>query len=227
MKSIPISRHPGLGRDSHLRPPPQPVHQSDPMAEAEAADIQNQVQQLHDMPVSSEERTFTPSQDVNEGGDVAQAYKEAMDAAVEQKEMQAETLENRLESLLDKQESVLQQIMSRQPGILSLPSQKAKWQSQVQQQQALVSRLHSRLDTVKEIHEGIGLHGTRIEELAAAKVRHDRPLLAEGWDEMREAQRAHENLMRKQAKENKASLSQEQVVSQGMGQRQSLTRTIG
>ncbi|WP_407214845.1 IncP plasmid survival protein KfrC family protein [Enterobacter kobei] len=108
-------------------------------------------------------------------------------------------------------------MMSRQPGFLALPGQKAKWQSQVQQQQSVLSRLQNRLETVKEIHDGMGLHGPRIHELATAKVRHDKPELAEGWDEMRAAQRAHENLMRKQAKEQKEKLQREQAPSLSKG----------
>lgn len=67
---------------------------------------------------------------------------------------------------------------------------------------------------------------TPIHELATAKVRHDKPELAEGWDEMRAAQRAHENLMRKQAKEQKEKLQREQTPSLSKGNGLSLTRTI-
>ncbi|XIY54503.1 IncP plasmid survival protein KfrC family protein (plasmid) [Escherichia coli] len=104
-----------------------------------------------------------------DAGNIEQEYKDAVEAAVADKETQAENLENRLESLIDKQEAVLQQMMSRQPGFLALPGKKAKWQSQVQQQQSLLSRLQNRLETVKEIHDGMGLHGPRLHELATVK----------------------------------------------------------
>ncbi|EIR2562972.1 TPA: IncP plasmid survival protein KfrC family protein [Escherichia coli] len=186
----------------------------DLLAESEAVNILEQVQQLNDEQL----------QLINDP--IEQEYKDAVEAAVVEKETQAENLENRLESLIDKQEAILQQMMSRQPGFLALPGQKVKWQVQVQQQQSLLSRLQNRLETVKDIHEGMGLHGPRIHELATAKVRHDKPELAEGWDEMRAAQRAHENLMRKQAKKQKEKLQREQIPSLSKGNSLRLTRTI-
>ena len=228
MKSVTPFTNPGAGRDTPLSRPHSGL-KPDVTAESEAANIQGQVQLLHD-----EHQTFEDNPLIQNGNidapNIEQEYKDAVEAAVTVKETQAENLENRLESLIDKQETVLQQLMSRQPGILSLPGQKAKWQSQVQQQQTLVSRLQSRLETVKEIHGGMGLHGPRIEELATAKVRHDKPELAEGWDEMREAHRAHENLKRRQEKERKEKQKMEQAPTvknaQGKGNSLSLSRSI-
>lgn len=209
MKSVTAFTNPGAGRDK-ISPPPVNEPKPDISAESEAITIQDQVQQLHDeLPQSTEHPQLQNG--TAEAVSIEQEYQDAVQAAVAEKETQAETLENRLESLIDKQESALQQLLSRQPGILSLPGQKARWQDQVQQQQALVSRLHHRLDTVKEIHDGMGLHATRIHELATAKVRHEKPELAEGWDDMRAAQRAHENLMRRQEQERKEKIRREQA----------------
>ena len=225
MKPTTTFKNPGAVRDTSS-PHQQLDITPDLLAESEAVNIQEQVQQLHD---EQQQLINDPShlQDSQtDAGNIEQEYKDAVEAAVADKETQAENLENRLESLIDKQEAVLQQMMSRQPGFLALPGQKAKWKSQVQQQQSLLSRLQNRLETVKEIHDGMGLHGPRIHELATAKVRHDKPELAEGWDEMRAAQRAHENLMRKQAKEQKEKLQREQAPSLSKGNGLSLTRTI-
>lgn len=185
------------------------------LAESEGVNVQEQVQQLPQLQKLQA--------DVD---DIEQEYKDAVKAAVANKEMQAEYLENRLESLIDKQEAVLQQMMSRKPGFLTLPGQKAKWQTQIQQLQSLLSRLHNRLETVKEIHDGMGVHGSRIHELATAKVRHEKPELAAGWDDIRSAQRAHENLMRKLAKEQKTKQERELALSISKGRFLSLTRTI-
>lgn len=225
MKPVTPFNSPGLGRDA---PPPrtQPDLKPDHTADSDAANIEEQVQQLHDEQQHLADE-HPQLQDNNTGTDnVAQEYQDAIDAAIAEKETQAENLENRLESMIDKQETVLQQMMSKQPGFISLPGQKAKWQSQVQQQLALVNRLQNRLETVKEIHDGMGLHGPKIHELATAKVRHDKPELAEGWDEMRAAHRAHENLMRKQAKEQREKLRNEQAPTQGKSNSLSLSRSI-
>lgn len=227
MKLPTSPKHPGVGRDTPL-PRLQPDLKLDTAADAEAANIQDQVQQLHDEQQSASEQPLIQG-DTAETPNIEQDYKDAVEAAVLEKEAQAENLENRLEALIDKQETVLQQLMNRQPGILSLPGQKAKWKSQVQQQQALVSRMHNRLDTVKEIHDGMGLHSPRIHELATAKVRHDKPELAEGWDDMREAQRTHENLKRLREKERKEKIRKEQAPTlnnnQSKGNSLSLSRS--
>jgi hypothetical protein len=149
-------------------------------------------------------------------------YGAALAAQVEAKHDQVERIESRLEDIIEQQEAKLHQIEAKQPGFLSLPSTKTSWQSQVQQQQALLQRLHNRLDGVREIKDGMGLHGPRIEELATRKLRQAEPDLAEGWDEMRAAQRAHEALMRKKDQEKRLKVEREQAPTLSRGQTQSL-----
>lgn len=136
-------------------------------------------------------------------------YSAAFAAQVEAKRDQAERIEDRLETLIEQQASRLQQTQASQPGLLSRPGARAKWQSQVQQQQSAMQRLHGRLEAVREIKEGMGAHGPRIEELAHRKVRAHEPELAKDWDEMREAQRLHQALLRKQEQEKKQALERE------------------
>lgn len=223
MKSDLSTSRPGTGRDSDL------LQGADQTAESQATTLQEQVQQLHDeqSPLSDPETPDSPFQD---SSTIEQDYREAVAVALTEKEAQAESLENRLESLIEKQESALQQLTGKQPGILSMPGQRQKWQNQVQQQQALVSRLHSRLDTVKELHEGMGLHGPKLQEMATEKVRRQQPELADSWDELREARRAHEAHMRLQEKQRKEKLRQEQSpsvkTSQSKGNSLSLSRSI-
>lgn len=85
-------------------------------------------------------------------------YSAAFAAQVEAKHDQAERIEDRLEDLIERQESRMQQAQAKQPGMLALPSTRAKWQQQMQQQQATLQRLHGRLETVREIKEGMGIH---------------------------------------------------------------------
>ena len=77
------------------------------------------------------------------------------------------------------------------------------------EQQARLQTLHARLEAVREIKEGMGLHSPKIEELATRKMRAENPELASDWDAMREAARRHELLMRKQEQERKQSQAQE------------------
>ncbi len=136
-------------------------------------------------------------------------YSAAFAAQVEAKHDQAERIEDRLENLIEQQASRLQRTQASQPGLFSRPGARAKWQSQIQQQQSAMQRLHGRLEAVREIKDGMGAHGPRIEELAHRKVRAQEPGLAKDWEEMREAERLHQALLRKQEQEKKQALERE------------------
>jgi hypothetical protein len=136
-------------------------------------------------------------------------YSAAFAALVEAKRDQAQGIEDRLENLIEQQASRLQCAQANQPGFFSLPGTQAKWQAQLQQQQSVMLRLHTRLENVREIKNGMGVHAPRIEELATRKLRAERPDLAEAWDEMREAARCHQALMRKKEQERRQQIEGE------------------
>lgn len=125
-----------------------------------------------------------------------QRYEAAMVQYVEAKRDQAGRIEDRLESLIEAQTSRLQDVQSHAPGLLALPGTRLKWQQQIQRQQTTVQLLHARLETVREIKDGMDMHGSRIEALAHHKLRHDQPDLASEWDDMLAAQRRHVTLER-------------------------------
>ncbi|MDD5706561.1 MAG: hypothetical protein PHR35_11595 [Kiritimatiellae bacterium] len=127
-------------------------------------------------------------------------YKAALDVQVEAKHEQVERIEDKLEDLIERQASRLQTVQGQQPGLLALPGVRARWQQQLVLEQSTMQRLHGRLETVREIAEGMGEHGPRIEELAARKLRAHEPGLASEWDEMMEARRQHEALLRQRGK---------------------------
>jgi len=91
-----------------------------------------------------------------------------------------------------------------------------RWQQQVQQQQNTMQRLHGRLETVREIKEGMGIHNPRIDELAIRKLRAQEPELASEWDDMQEAQRLHQAMQRKQDQEKRQALEREQLSRGGL-----------
>jgi len=121
---------------------------------------------------------------------------------------QVEHIEDRLEGLIDRQRARLQQTQILAPGLLSLPSSKRAWQSQQAQQQAYLQTLQARLDMVREIKEGMGLHSPKLEELATRKMCAENSELASNWDSMREVTRRHELLMRKQDRKQSPGLDQ-------------------
>ena len=83
--------------------------------------------------------------------------------------------------------------------------------------------LHVRLEAVREIKEGMGLHSPKIEELATRKMRAENPELAADWDAMREAARRHQALMRREEQKRKESLALERP---GRSQNLGLTRPV-
>jgi len=143
-------------------------------------------------------------------------YSGALVSQVEAKHDQAERIEDKLENLIDTQNSRLQQTLTQQPGFMALPSTKQRWQQQVQQQQNSLQRLQGRLETVREIKDGMGIHGPRIEELATRKLKALDPGLVGEWEDMQEAQRKHQALLRQQEQERKRQ--QRQTQQQGGGQ---------
>lgn len=144
-------------------------------------------------------------------------YSAAFAAQVEAKHDQAERIEDKIENLIELQASRLQLTQSRQPNILALPGARAKWQQQMQQQKSAIQHLQSRLETVREIKEGMGIYGPRIEELATRKLRAQEPDLVSDWNDMREAQRQHQALQRKQEQDKKREQRDKLGRSMGLG----------
>jgi HD-GYP domain-containing protein (c-di-GMP phosphodiesterase class II) len=158
-----------------------------------------------------------------EAAPLDQTYQEALALYVQGKHDQVERIEDRLENLIDRQQARLQQTQANSPGLLSRPGAKRSWQNQQMQQQARLQTLHVRLEAVREIKEGMGLHSPKIEELATRKMRAENPELAADWDAMREAARRHQALMRREEQKRKESLALERP---GRSQNLGLTRPV-
>lgn len=198
---------------------PQPL--TDMSSSRRVSDAQQQAGGL----LERAEEAQAEQQAALETSTLASEYSAALAAQIEAKQDQAARIEDRLEGQIEQQESRLMQIEAKQPGLLALPGQRTRWQSQVQQQQALLQRLHTRLENVREIKEGMGVHTPRIEELATRKLRAEQPELAEEWDEMREAARRHQALMRKKEQERRQQLARERAGddAQGIGRSRGLS----
>ena len=152
-------------------------------------------------------------------------YSAALSGQIESKLDQAKSIEDRLEHLIEQQVSRLQQTQVRQPGLISLPGARAKWNDSIHQQQASVLRLQSRLEIIREIKDGMGLHGPRIEELAIRKLRDKDPQLTDAWGELREAQRLHHLHQRLIEQHKRQALEKAQHLTQGGGHSLGLART--
>lgn len=197
----------------------QPKRLADAAGSRRVSDVQQQADGL----LKQAQEVQAEQQAALETSPLASEYSAALAAQIEAKQDQAARIEDRLEGLIEQQESRLMQIEARQPGLLALPGQRARWQGQVQQQQALLNRLHGRLESVREIKEGMGVHAPRIEELATRKLRAEHPELAEGWDEMKEAARRHQALMRKKEQERRQQLARAGDDGQDIGRSRGLS----
>lgn len=138
-----------------------------------------------------------------DSGALADQYASALAAEVDAKQAQVERIEERLETLIEDQASRLQDAQAHPPGVFSRRGTRVAWQAQLQRQQAAIQRLQARLEAVREVKEGMGVAAPKLDELAARKLRHKEPELVEGWEEMREAQRRHQALLRKQEQEKR------------------------
>ncbi|SAL62458.1 IncP plasmid survival protein KfrC family protein [Caballeronia humi] len=191
----------------------QPQRLTDMPGSRRASDVQRQADAL----LEQTEEVQGEQQAALETAPLASGYSVALAAQIEAKQDQAARIEDRLEGLIERQESQLMRIEARQPGLLALPGQRVRWQGQMQQQQALLQRLHTRLESVREIKDGMGVHAPRIEEMATRKLRAQQPELAEEWDEMREAARRHQVHMRKKEQERRQQIARERTDEGGQG----------
>ena len=135
-----------------------------------------------------------------ESAPIEHTYQEALVDYVQSKLSQAEHIEDRLEHFIDLQQDQLMHLQTERPGFFSRPGAKRDWQTQQVRQQARLQALRARLEVVKEIKEGMGLHAPKIEELATRKLRSEHPGLAADWDAMRESIRIHQSSARLQGK---------------------------
>lgn len=142
-------------------------------------------------------------QGLSEAEQVSQLYRSTLQVYLETKHGQVERIEDRLESFIEQQQSRIQQSQASQPGFFTRPSLKAAWQNRQAAQQSRLLSLHSRLESVREIKEGMAAHGPRLEELATRKLRAAEPQLASDFDAAQEAQRKAQAMQRKEDQERK------------------------
>ena len=135
------------------------------------------------------------------GRPVDEAYQNALDGCIQDKTNQVEGIENRLEALIDRQQARLQQAQKSKPGFLAMPGKAKAWAAEQARSQGRLNILHSRLENIREIKDGMGLYEPKLEELAIKKLKKEEPELVESWEKAREADKLHRELIRKQERE--------------------------
>jgi len=132
-----------------------------------------------------------------ESASVQARYDRALNECVEQKAEQAGALELRLEELIGRQQTQLQQAQAARPGWLARPSNRMAWQEINERCQARLLDLQGRLERVQDLHHGMGLYAPRLEELATRRLRAEQPELAQEWSLQRQAERVLEEAQRR------------------------------
>jgi len=133
---------------------------------------------------------------------------------IEAKQQQIERIEDRLESLIELHTAKLTQTMAQRPKV-PFPGARAKWQQQQAMQANSLQRLNDRLEAVRDIRNDVGVHTSKVEELAMAKLKHQQPELVADWEEMKQAERRHQELMRQRNKRDRRQEEGQQPRSSG------------
>jgi hypothetical protein len=121
-----------------------------------------------------------------------ETYNAQLQAVIEEKVEQANEIEGRLEGMMEQQNARLTQMQQQSPGMLSLPGKRQAWQANIARAQATMQRIAVRLEMVREIRDGMSVHGPRVEAIAAAKLDYREPKLADDFEELMQARRLHE-----------------------------------
>jgi hypothetical protein len=96
-------------------------------------------------------------------------YQKMLAFYIQTKHDQDEAIKDRLESLIAQQQVRLQQTQAKRPGRVTLPQSKQDWQNQQTQQQSRLQILPTRLESIRELMDNMGVHAPKIEELAELK----------------------------------------------------------
>ena len=117
-------------------------------------------------------------------------YQAALQTYLQANAQRIERIENRLEILVENQQSNLSELKTQEPGFLASRRAKAEWSTSVETAQDRLQTLNHRLSRVEEIKE-------QSAELAEEKMREREPAIARMWDQTRQAQRGAQEKQRK------------------------------
>lgn len=148
---------------------------------------------------------------------INELYENVLAVMTQVKHEQIDRIETRLEGLIDRQGAAQKQMLSQKPSVFAGLGARAKWQNAQAQTQARMFTLNTRLEQVREIKDGMGLHAPKVVEFATQKLKKEEPALLKDWEQMQVAQRVHQARLRKEEQERK------QVASKSLGRGQSLS----
>lgn len=97
-------------------------------------------------------------------------YTDSLSSIINEKNEQVKRLETKLSKLITETNSQIGRLQSTKPGIFSLPGKKKEWDNKINQQKHIVTVATQRLELVHEIRDDMGLHSSKIEDMAKKKL---------------------------------------------------------
>ncbi len=130
-----------------------------------------------------------PSRRGCESQAAGEQYQAALQTYLQANAQRIERIENRLETLVENQQSSLSDLKAHEPGFLASRRTKAQWSASLETAQDRLQTLTNRLSRVEEIKE-------QSAELAEEKMREREPEVARTWDQARQAERNAQEKLR-------------------------------
>ena len=97
-------------------------------------------------------------------------YTDSLSSIINEKNEQVKRLETKLSKLITETNSQIGRLQSTKPGMFSLPGKKKEWDNKINQQKHIVTVATQRLELVHEIRDDMGLHSSKIEDMAKKKL---------------------------------------------------------
>ncbi|MFC1098385.1 IncP plasmid survival protein KfrC family protein [Pasteurella multocida] len=148
-------------------------------------------------------------------------YTDSLNSIINEKNEQVKRLETKLSKLINDTSSQISRLQSNKPSIFALPGKKKSWESNLNKHKHIMTVATQRLEFVHEIRDDMGLHSSKIEDMAKRKLYHRDPHLVKKYrgviqneNERRMAEhKKRDDLKKQQELSNKAVKSLTQNLS--------------
>ena len=132
-------------------------------------------------------------------------YQAALHTYLQANTQRIERIEDRLETLIENQQTILSELEAQRPGFLASAGTRAAWNTSREASQDRLQTLQTRLSRLEELRD-------QSAELAEEKLRDREPDLAGAWDAARREQRGRQE---EQRRERQATRQKDRSLDRG------------